>query len=46
MGVAPLYLTISNLSALLTFAHCPNFRLRVPGRRRTVRTGLFTMTVT
>ena len=31
----PLQPTTSNSGALLTFAHCPNFKLRVSGRHRT-----------
>ena len=41
----PLQPTTSNSGALLTFAHCPNFKLRVSGRHRAVGTGLFPTTV-
>jgi hypothetical protein len=32
----PLQPTTSNSAALLTFAHCPNLKLRVPGPHRTI----------
>jgi hypothetical protein len=41
----PLQPTTSNSGTLLTFAHRPNFKLRVSGRHRAVGTGLFPTTV-
>jgi len=41
----PLQPITSNSGAPLTFAHCPNFKLRVSRRRRTAGTCLFLTTV-
>jgi hypothetical protein len=41
----PLQPTTSHSGALLTFAHCPDFKLRVSERQRTMGTGLFPTTL-